>query len=91
MTDPWNARPASPAPSSHDSDGWRRNAGGRRCSPRRWEIDTRLRDGLALDKTPYLHMLRMPLAQAVALDEARMGADGQRDGFGNECEGHCGV
>ena len=55
------------------------------------EIDARLRDGLALDKTPYLHMLRVPLAEAVALDEAEMGADGQQDGFGNECEGHCGV
>ena len=58
------------------------------------QIDANLRDsnrGLALDKTPYLHMLRMPLAEAVSLDEAEMGADGQRDGFGNECEGHCGV
>ena len=55
------------------------------------EIDDRLRDGLALDKTPYLHTLRMPLAQAVALDEAALGAGGQADGFGNECEGHCGV
>ena len=55
------------------------------------EIDARLRDGLALDKTPYLHMLRMPLAEAVALDEVGLGDDGQRDGFGNECEGHCGV
>ena len=55
------------------------------------EIDARLRRGLALNKTPYLHRLRMPLAQAVALDEEEMGADGQRDGFGNECEGHCGV
>ena len=34
------------------------------------EIDANLREGLGLDKTPYLHMLRMPLAQAVALDEA---------------------
>lgn len=55
------------------------------------EIDARLRDGLALDKTPYLHMLRMPLAQAVALDERDMGAEGHTDVFGNECEGHCGV
>ena len=57
------------------------------------EIDAGLRDsnrGLALDKTPYLHTLRMPLAQAVALDEAALGAGGQADGFGNECEGHCG-
>ena len=55
------------------------------------EIDARLRDGLAFAKEPYLHTLRMPLAEAVALDEAKPGADGQRDGFGNECEGHCGV
>ena len=58
------------------------------------QIDANLRDsnrGLALDKTPYLHMLRMPLAEAVSLDEAEMGPDGQRDSFGNECEGHCGV
>ena len=55
------------------------------------EIDARLRDGLAFAKEPYLHTLRMPLAEAVALDEAELGADVQRDGFGNECEGHCGV
>ena len=54
-------------------------------------IDARLRGGLTLDKTPYLHMLRRPLAEAVALDEVGLGDDGQRDGFGNECEGHCGV
>ena len=55
------------------------------------EIDTNMRGRLAFAKEPYLHPLRMPLAQAVMLDEAEMGADGQRDGFGNECEGHCGV
>ena len=55
------------------------------------EIDARLRRGLALDKTPYLHVLRMPLAEAVAFDEAELRAEGQADGFGNECEGHCGV
>ena len=33
-TGPWNAPPASPAPSSHASVGWRRSAGGRTCSPR---------------------------------------------------------
>ena len=54
------------------------------------EIDARLR-GLAFAKEPYLHTVRMPLAEAVALDEAELGTDGQRDGFGNECEGHCGV
>ena len=45
----------------------------------------------ALDKTPYLHSLRVPLAEAVVLDEVGLRDDGQRDGFGNECEGHCGV
>ena len=30
-------------------------------------------------------------AEAVALDEAELGEDGQREGFGNECKGHCGV
>ena len=55
------------------------------------QIDANLREGLALDKTPYLHTLRMPLAEAVTLDEAEMAADGHRDGFGNECEGHCGA
>ena len=58
------------------------------------QIDANLRDsnrGLAFAKEPYLHSRRLPLAQAVSLDEAEVGADGQRDGFGNECEGHCGV
>ena len=55
------------------------------------EIDARLRGGLDLQKTPYLHMLRLPLDEAVALDEAVLGSAGQADGFGNECEGHCGV
>ncbi len=55
------------------------------------QIDANLREGLALDKTALLHSLRMPLAQAVALDEAAWGDNGQADGFGNECEGHCGV
>ena len=55
------------------------------------EIDARMRDGLAFAKEPYLHSLRMPLAEAVKLDEAEMGTGGQTDGFGNECEGHCGV
>ena len=32
---PGTLRPASPAPSSHASVGWRRSAGGRTCSPRR--------------------------------------------------------
>ena len=55
------------------------------------DIDARMRGGLALDKTPYLHSLQMPLPEAVALDGADMGPDGQTDAFGNECEGHCGV
>ena len=40
---------------------------------------------------PYLHPLRMPLADAVMLDEADLGAGHQGGGFGNECEGRCGV
>ena len=35
---------------------------------------------LAFAKEPYLHMLRMPLAQAVTLDEAVLGSNGQSDG-----------
>ena len=27
----------------------------------------------------------------VTVAEAELGTDGQTDGFGNECEGHCGV
>ena len=48
-------------------------------------------DRLAFTKEPYLHPRRVPLAQAVSLDEAELGTDGQSDGFGNECEGHCDV
>ena len=55
------------------------------------EIDASMRDGLAFAKEPYLHPRRMPLADAVKLDEAEVGAGGQADGYGNECEGHCGV
>ena len=55
------------------------------------EIDAKLRGRLAFAKEPYLHPRRVPLAQAVSLDEAELGTDGQSDGFGNECEGHCGV
>lgn len=29
--------------------------------------------------------------EAVALDETKLGGEEQADGFGNECEGHCGV
>lgn len=50
-----------------------------------------MRGGVAYVKKPYLPSLRVPLAQAVALDETKMGTDGKRDVFGNECEGHCGV
>lgn len=55
------------------------------------ETDAKMRDGLAFAKEPYLHSLRTPLDEAVALDEAKLGGEGQRDGFGDECEGHCGV
>ena len=55
------------------------------------EIDASMRDGLAFAKEPYLHSLRMPLDEAIALDEANLVAGARKDGFGNECEGHCGV
>ena len=55
------------------------------------KIDSNLRGKLAFAKEPYLHPRRLPLAEAVQLDETELPADEQRDGFGNECEGHCGV
>ena len=55
------------------------------------ESDARMRDGLAYAKEPYLHVLRMPVDEAIALDEANLVAGARKDGFGNECEGHCGV
>ena len=55
------------------------------------EIDANMRGKLAFAKEPYLHPRRIPLAQAVRLDEAELGADRHPDGFGNECEGYCGV
>ena len=55
------------------------------------EIDANMRGNLAFAKEPYLHPRRIPLAHAVSLDEAELGADQHPDGFGNECEGYCGV
>ena len=55
------------------------------------EIDSNMRGKLAFAKEPYLHPLRIPLGQAVSLDESGLGIVGRSDGFGNECEGHCGV
>ena len=55
------------------------------------DIDANMRGGLAFAKEPYLHSMRIPLDQAVALDELKLGYEEQVDGFGNECEGHCGV
>ena len=55
------------------------------------EVDANLRGGLAFAKEPYLHPRRMALAQAVSLDEAEPEEGGLSDGFGNECEGRCGV
>ena len=53
-------------------------------------IDANLRSTLSLDSAPFLHQRRMPLADAVARDEAQGRLD-DLDGFGNECEGYCGV
>ena len=55
------------------------------------DIDANLRGRLAFAKEPYLHPLRIPLDQAVSLDESGLGIVGRSDGCGNECEGHCGV
>ena len=55
------------------------------------EIDSNLRGKLAFAKEPYLHPRRVPLAQAVNLDETRLRDGLRQDGYGNECEGHCGV
>ena len=55
------------------------------------EIDAGMRDGLAFAKEPYLHPRRIPLAEAVRLDQAEMDSGADRDAFVNECEGHCGV
>ena len=55
------------------------------------EIDSNMRGNLAFAKEPYLHPRRIPLDEAVALDEAQAAPAQHRDGFGNECEGHCGV
>ena len=46
------------------------------------ETDDRMRRGFALRKTPYLHMLRMPVAQAVALDEKELGEAGRETASG---------
>lgn len=67
---------------------------------RRWQVlfvkavetDADIRNGLAFAKKPYLHSQgSIPLAEAVALDETKLGTEGKADGFGNECQGHCGV
>ena len=55
------------------------------------EIDSNMRGKLAFAKEPYLHQLRIPLAEAVALDEVELRANGHADAFGNECQGYCGV
>ena len=55
------------------------------------EMDANIKSGLAFAKEPYLHSLRLPLAEAVSRDEAGLGNEAHADGFGNECEGHCGV
>ena len=55
------------------------------------EIDASMRDRLAFAKEPYLHPRRIPLAEAVRLDEADIASGMDSDDFVNECEGHCGV
>ena len=46
------------------------------------EIDANMRGNLAFAKEPYLHPMRIPLAEAVSLDEEQVGPGQHRDGFG---------
>ena len=43
------------------------------------EIDTSMRGGLAFAKEPYLHPRRIPLSEAVRLDQAELGTEMDRD------------
>ena len=61
-------------------DAVRRSRGDRRL----------LADRAGLRQGAYPHARRRPLTLAVELDEAGTGRVGRADGFGNECEGHCG-
>ena len=45
--------------------------GRRQCTDNYKRSKARMRDGLAFAKEPYLHSLRTPLAEAVALDEVQ--------------------
>ena len=55
------------------------------------EIDANLWGRLTFAKEPHLHSRRIPLAEAVWLDQAELGTGKERDGFVNECDGHCGA
>ena len=56
------------------------------------EMDANMRGGLAFAREPYLHPRRIPLAEAVKLDQSEMAKGAtERDGFVNECEGHWGI
>ena len=55
------------------------------------EIDSNMRGNLSFVKEPYLHPRRIPLAEAVGLDEEQVATGQHGEGFGNECEGYCGV
>ena len=45
---------------------------------------------MAFTKEPYLHILRLPLAQAIALDEEVLGVGETADEYANECQQHYG-
>ena len=51
------------------------------------EIDGRMRGGLAFAKKSYLYMLRIPLDEAVALDEASPGGADSEAGSGTSVTG----
>ena len=87
----WSAQPASAAPTSPARDGLRPKARWPELFAEAVEIDDNLRGKLAFAKEPYLHPLRLPLGEAVAIDETQLRDGLHQDGYGNECEGHCGV
>ena len=66
-----------------------------RANPRDWqkavEYDRDVRDKRPDGGDVYVHPDRVPLEQASIPDLSTMTSLFDEDGFGNECEGHCGV
>ena len=93
-TGPWNAPPASPAPSSHASVGWRRSAGGRTCSPRRCRSTPTC--GTPIGVWPSPRSLTCtpagcPLPRRSASTRRRWDRTGRGTASATSARGHCGV